>query len=157
MNSFAKIKMEAARVARDAGVEDAIPVPLETIAYSLGFQSLAFDGAADLAGAIEHSSRRIFVNSNDPATRQRFTLAHELGHAVLHQGESVMDFRKNFERGATDRKEVEANFFAANLLMPDSTFRRAWATRERKFDRLASLFGVSPQAAEIKAKSLGLA
>lgn len=156
MSSFSQIKTEAQRVARQAGVEGVIPVPLERIAHSLGFESLAFNGQPDLAGAIEYSKKRIFVNSNDPATRQRFTLAHELGHAVLHAGQDVMDYRKNFEGFQSDRKEMEANAFAADLLMPDSLFRTAWMTRERNFARMATLFGVSAHAAEIKAKNLGL-
>lgn len=156
MNSFAQIKLEAARVAREAGVEGIIPVPLETIAYSLGFQSLAFDGDDNLAGAIEHSSKRIFVNSKHHPTRQRFTLAHELGHAVFHAGQNLIDYRKNID-GPTDRKEVEANVFASNLLMPDELFREAWATRSGSFTRMGALFGVSPQAAQIKAKTIGLA
>lgn len=156
MLSFAQIKTEAQRITRQAGLDGVIPVPLERIAHSLGFESLAFDGQKDLAGAIEYSKKRIFVNSNDPATRQRFTLAHELGHAVMHAGHDIMDFRKNLEGHQADRKELEANAFAADLLMPDLLFREAWATRQGKFARMAALFGVSLQAAEIKAKNLGL-
>jgi Zn-dependent peptidase ImmA (M78 family) len=154
--TFAQIKIEAQRVTRQAGLDDVIPVPLERIAHSLGFESLAFDGQADLAGAIEYSKRQIFINSNDPATRQRFTLAHELGHAVMHSGQDIMDFRKNLEGFQPDRKELEANAFAADLLMPDHLFKEAWSTRQGKFSRIAALFGVSLQAAEIKAKNLGL-
>jgi len=156
MTTFLDIKNEATRIAREAGVGDIIPTPLETIATSLGFQSLAFDGGDDVAGAIDHSQKRIFVNSNDPATRQRFTLAHELGHAILHSNENIVDYRKNFTN-TTDRKEVEANKFAAELLMPENLFRKTWIHRDGNLRAVSAIFGVSSQAAEFRAKSLGLA
>jgi len=156
MTTFEEIKAQAARIVREAGVEGLIPTPLETIASSLGYLSLAFDGKADVAGAIDHGQRHIFVNKNDPPTRQRFTLAHELGHAVLHSGENLIDYRRNLE-GSNDRKEVEANKFAAEVLMPEELFRRAWIHRNGDARRTAVLFGVSSAAAEYRAKSLGLA
>ncbi|MBL5931791.1 helix-turn-helix domain-containing protein [Lelliottia amnigena] len=49
----------------------------------------------------------IFINKNQPMDRYRFTLAHELGHLVMH-------------RAPTPEMEEEANTFAAELLMPAS-------------------------------------
>ncbi|KAB2943875.1 MAG: ImmA/IrrE family metallo-endopeptidase [Hyphomicrobium sp.] len=53
----------------------------------------------------------IFLNRNSPGGRLRFSLAHELGHAIMH-------------RVPTDTIEDEANAFAAELLVPERTFRR---------------------------------
>lgn len=49
----------------------------------------------------------IFLNNNIPADRERFTLAHELGHLVMH-------------KYPTEKMEIEANSFAAAFLMPES-------------------------------------
>src|SRR3712207_456454 len=67
----------------------------------------------------------IGVNRLQPATRQRFTAAHELGHALLHDGAEVhhdeafkVNLRSSRSALGTDPIEVEANRFAACLLMP---------------------------------------
>ena len=67
----------------------------------------------------------IGVNKAHAFTRRRFTVAHELAHALLHEGEEVhydRDFRVDFRSAASsmgvDVKEMEANFFAAAILMP---------------------------------------
>lgn len=59
------------------------------------------------------------VCSDESPTRQRFTIAHELGHFFLHeQKEAFVDFRDNKKNIIRDKKEIEANKFAAALLMP---------------------------------------
>ena len=66
----------------------------------------------------------IGVNSLHHSNRRRFTVAHECGHLLLHAGETFIDksFRVNWRDGvsslAVDRHEIEANQFAAELLMP---------------------------------------
>jgi Zn-dependent peptidase ImmA (M78 family) len=99
----------------------------------------------------------VIVNSNIPATRQLFTLAHELGHIVIpwHIGTIVDDLEKDsFKDYVYSILEREANNFAAELLMP-----RAWM--EEKYiecdDNLADLqkaivrtAGVSDAAAAIQ-------
>lgn len=84
--------------------------------------------------------------------RDRFTVAHELGHYFLHsnQGEQpIVAYRK----GST-RIEWEANWFAAALLMPRDKFKAACA----KIDNLAVIaakFGVSTDAARVRRDALG--
>src|ERR1700682_2412709 len=67
------------------------PVPVEKIATSLGAQVTyeAFDG--DVSGMLYREADRtlIGVNSTHVATRQRFTLAHEIAHLLLHKGRPV--------------------------------------------------------------------
>lgn len=67
----------------------------------------------------------IAVNNRHPPSRQRFTLAHELGHVLLHQfttahadGLQQVYYRNQESSSGLDREEVEANQFAAELLMP---------------------------------------
>lgn len=69
----------------------------------------------------DEGSSKIVVNRGESTVRQRFTLAHELGHLMLgHKGESFRrldsgEYKETFER----MKEVAANKFAANLIMPE--------------------------------------
>lgn len=63
----------------------------------------------------------IYTNSSARLSREIFTLAHEIGHAILHMGEvnSFVDNGSTLSDYITDEKEQEANYFAACLLMPE--------------------------------------
>ena len=149
------LKELAEQVTRKAGVWGQMPVPLERIADSLRFVAFTVELDENTAGAIRYDKRTIYLNRNDPPTRQRFTYAHELGHAILHEGENIIDYRSNLELPG-DRKEVEANKFAAELLMPEGEFREVWQTRRANKTRVAAHFGVSEQAVGIRVSNLGL-
>jgi len=109
---------------------DDVPVPVEVIAHYLGAQIRysPFDG--ELAGMLvrrEGGETVIGVNSAHHINRQRFTIAHECGHLYLHKGKDVYidrSFRVSVSRRderstqAIDPDEIEANRFAAELLMP---------------------------------------
>lgn len=83
--------------------------------------------------------------------RDRFTIAHELGHYFLHsrQGEvPIVAYRQG-----SSRIEWEANWFAAALLMPAEEFREACLELEVT-SAVANRFGVSEDAAEVRRKAL---
>jgi len=64
----------------------------------------------------------IAVNSNEPPLRQRFTIAHELGHFFLHpEKDAFVDYRDNKKGVMRTPREKHANMFAAALLMPRKT------------------------------------
>jgi Zn-dependent peptidase ImmA (M78 family) len=70
------------------------------------------------------------VNSLHAAVRQRFTIAHEIGHYVLHRrrrfiDEVWVDYRDERASAGTYKQEVEANGFAAELLMPEDLVKRS--------------------------------
>lgn len=62
--------------------------------------------------------KQIHINFNLPDHIQKFTCAHELGHALLHPNSNT-PFLKNHTGLSVDRMEVEANLFAVELLIPD--------------------------------------
>lgn len=68
----------------------------------------------------------IFTNTCARLSREIFTLAHELGHAVLHMefGKSFLDDDITISGKSTDEMEQEANYFAACLLMPSECVER---------------------------------
>lgn len=71
--------------------------------------------------------RTIYVNILDPEYRQRFTIAHEIGHILLgHEGISHRDTSYTVYKDLIERmNEVSANAFAAELLMPERLLRKA--------------------------------
>lgn len=113
------------------GVRSA-PVPVDQIAEAMGIWVVREPGPDDLSGFIlkDPAGERtvIGVNAAHARTRQRFTIAHELGHFLLHEGEPLHIDRRNVgfrvkwrdprSRDGTDPDEREANLFAAELLMP---------------------------------------
>ena len=117
-----------------------IPVPIEDIAKAVDISDIAAIGASGFEGGLitdrEKSQGVILVNRENHRRRQRFTIGHELGHFLmpLHlpdEGEKFMctsaDMRKSDMSNTIDRvtrMEIEANRFAANMLMPISLFRR---------------------------------
>ena len=109
----------------------------------------------------------VTVNSNEGVQRRRFTAAHELGHYILHRdllmsGEGHLD--RLFENGGnsnpfaplSDKHEVQANQFAADLLMPESTLRLLYEPDRDNVIDLAKLCEVSYKAMEIRLRSLGI-
>lgn len=105
----------------------------------------------------ENKNYTITINDSEQGSRQRFTAAHELGHYFLNHGEkedkSVTIFRKH----ETNRDEVEANAFAAELLMPRAIID--FLMYKKKILTVAGLadkLGVSHQAMRFRLKNLGL-
>jgi Zn-dependent peptidase ImmA (M78 family) len=96
----------------------------------------------------------IFLNGDQPAVRLRFTLAHELGHHWMKHGRMVDSVQSLNDWG--DPKEVEANAFAAEFLVPKEAVRRFIDEHEEgkvSLDlvvRLAWRFGISAKAALIR-------
>ena len=149
----------------------ALPIPVEEIAEKLGAK-LSFEPLeGELSGMLFRNDERtvIGVNSSHAHTRQRFTIAHEIGHLRLHKGELYVDeARINLRDGdsslAIKPEEVEANAFAAELLMPENFVRdeisvlakRLRGSPEDLIEKLAKIFDVSSKAMEYRLNNLGL-
>lgn len=81
----------------------------------------------DFSGVLFRKDGRAFmaINSSEGKERQRFTIAHELGHFFLHQmQDTFIEFRNTSDRTVKSIKEREANQFAAALLMPEVYLRQ---------------------------------
>jgi Zn-dependent peptidase ImmA (M78 family) len=144
------------------------PVSVEEIAESLGLEVryAPFDG--DLSGALVRRKGETYigVNSSDHPNRQRFTIAHELGHFVLHRGISIhvdKDFMVNRDGDSSqgvDPDEMEANRFAAELLMPTrfivGDVERLRRVSQSALESLARRYRVSPHAMSIRLGNFGI-
>ena len=108
----------------------------------------------------DDGSFEIYVSAMDSEDRQRFTIAHELGHYFIHylqdaSGTSKTQYyRTSYAQGG--REEYEANIFAASLLMPEQNFKQRFELRGGDLSAVAKDFGVSIAAAGVRARSLGL-
>jgi Zn-dependent peptidase ImmA (M78 family) len=120
-----------------------------------------FDGDQTDAIVVEPDGTfRIRLSSQTGALRDNFTIAHELGHLVLHwpkvekmhPGHGMRATRRvDEENKDLERCEWEANWFASAFLMPAEEFKVAYA------DGIASdVFGVTSAAVEVRARTLGL-
>jgi Zn-dependent peptidase ImmA (M78 family) len=117
------------------------PVNVERIARSLGVkvEFAPFDDELSGMAFIKHGIPGIGINSLHHPNRQRFTLAHELAHIVLHPEELAKAVhvdkgslrRDRVSAAGTESLEIQANVFAAELLMPEELLS---AVLDEKFD-----------------------
>jgi len=159
---------------------DCPPVPVRRIAKSLGIE-LKYqpydDADGNVSGMLFREKGRavIGINKNDVRTRQCFTIAHEVGHFLLHDKPMFLDrasnvfLRNELSGQAIDPQEIQANNFAAELLMPSKMVRAEFQDQfknlvdgigsvpaEELIERLAATFEVSGQAMTFRLANLGL-
>ncbi len=167
MISFA----EQVKLVSDAANQ--VPVDVESLAQSLG---IGVDEAFledNISGMLEchNGAYTITVNHSHSDTRKRFTVAHEIGHYMLHRsliGEGIDDsIAYRSESGGKyhntkigPRQETQANKFAASLLMPTSQIRTHHATfrgdGRSGLQSMAELFNVSEASMRIRTEGMGL-
>lgn len=160
---YSLARRKAAELIERAGIRKP-PVPVEKLAALHGATIRHEPFAGNLSGLLHRSGNRsiIGVNSLHPSVRQRFSIAHELGHLVMHEPELQIDehafmvFRDPKSSKATDPFEIEANQFAAALLMPETLLREAvrglgtGCGLEEAIVKLSRMFGVSKEAMTIR-------
>jgi Zn-dependent peptidase ImmA (M78 family) len=132
------------------------------LAHALGVKVIASVLPSGISGEIRpdpaaEAGFTIRVNKNDQSRRQRFTVAHELAHFLLHRdqiGNGVTD-DVLYRSTLSDSREAQANRLAADLLMPrplvDDWIERAKSLRvEDPVEFLSDKFGVSTAAMKIR-------
>lgn len=133
-----------------------IPVPLEVIARKYGLEIMEVDfPEPEISGMLKRDMGVIAINRNDGYRRQVFTIAHELGHAALHDKDEVyrMDAQKV---EVNDPEETEANWYAARILMPEEELKRYWNMYPSDLKTLSDIFGVSQVTMSYRLGHLGL-
>jgi Zn-dependent peptidase ImmA (M78 family) len=172
--SAANAKQKAQQLLKEAGIST-LPVPVEDLARRLGARLSYEPFDEDISGMLARleGGAVIGINTSHVATRQRFSVAHELGHLVLHQGRQLIldkrevrvNLRDRNAASGTDMQEIEANAFAAELLMPHQVVldmvtkavsRSTRISADQFIREAASRFEVSVQAMEYRLASLGV-
>ncbi len=125
------------------------PIPdLTALLEGKGIVIIACDfGTDDVHASANESPPYVFLNTRSPADRLRFSMAHELGHLVMHT--NLLDLTKD--------QEDEADRFAQELLMPADDIRPEIPTNPLLDDlfHLKRRWGCSAQACLMRAQSLG--
>lgn len=171
MNPSARRIVEIVRRLLQDHSVDRPPVPIDRIARACGalVERRPFDGETCGFLLRQDDAILIGVNSAHHRHRQRFTVAHELGHMLMHRdeiGEVHVDHRFAFflrdESSSTGEKPLEraANRFAAEILMPADFLRRdvreADIADEGALKVIARRYGVSVQAMTYRLANLGV-
>lgn len=136
------------------------PIPVLEIAEQQGVEVVFADfgeHSSTVAGFCDFADAKVFVNADDKAQRQNFTIAHELGHWMLHRDFYLAEPDKypvlpRFQ--SVDRHdpcEQEANYFAANLLVPERLLKPVVHSSS---SALARAFAVSRTMMEHRLKNV---
>ena len=134
------------------------PVNLIPLAEDLGidvFRAARWD--PNISGFIRRNAFdldrfEIFVNGRHPYVRRRFTIAHEIAHAVLHSdriGDGITEDGL-LRSGLPEPIEWQANRMAADILMPWHLLDPVIAEGELEIEEIARMFEVSQQAVAIR-------
>jgi Zn-dependent peptidase ImmA (M78 family) len=163
-----KIDHRATKVLRDFNLFSAA-VDVKAVAERLDANVIFDDLEDDVSGFLlrEKGVSTIAVNRQHHPNRQRFTLAHECGHLFLHASkgdrlwlDKTLFFRDGTSSTGDQFAEIEANQFAAGLLMPEELVNKSLGGHRLITDsdivRLALRFEVSERAMTVRLISLGL-
>lgn len=137
------------------------PLDIESLVIKLGIKIIKEDGEEDFSGCIQQRADGVYylsVNKYHNPRRQRFTMAHELGHFILHKDKLNEIGRETIlmrEPKALSNIEREANDFASDLLMPKDVFTQQIKVGMNQIEDLADFFQVSVPAIKYRAMRLG--
>lgn len=136
---------------------------LEPVVKRLGGLIEYGDSEHSDSGSIEITPNgfTIFLSLTTSLLRDRFTIAHELGHFVLHylyqkQHRDLPITHLRAARYGSGDAENEANWFAAAFLMPPEVFKAKHVEFRGNHSLLSHYFQVSQPASEVRARSLSL-
>ena len=131
--------------------EDVFGADVAVVALAEGFDGLA---------ASSDDAKLIVLGTSQVPARQRFTLAHELGHLIAGDDQGVHLDRDIYDKSqAKDPSEQRANSFASAFLMPETILREAVGSAgltEADFAALACDLKVTPSALAFRLKDLRL-
>lgn len=134
------------------------PIDPERIAKRMGMYVDRRPLGKDISGMLRVEpdfAPQIYIDEADTSQRQRFTIAHEIGHYYERTLNGEGDFNFIDRRGGRyDVHEFYADEFAGNLLMPEAEVRRMDETSV-SIAELAARFGVSLPAIRMRLKRLG--
>lgn len=143
-----------------------VPVDVIGIAKAYGISVYTAEFSNEISGAIRYNEKEekfeIIVNKNNSKERQRFTIAHELGHYFLHREMLINNdihvdalYRTTTQTDIKiKQQEKEVDYFAGALLMNKMVVERL--IESHSIEELAKIFGVSYSAMMVRLNILGL-
>ena len=164
------------KILSECGI-DGYPINVIKIARELNFDIISgkfkqrnvfgamWDGSDEIKIGNRSSKRFILYNVDDSKERQMFTIAHELGHFMLHCNDKENFFERyhgDAEQGEQEKQiEDAADFFAASLLMPRKEFKKYVESnngldRDKLLDKICNDFWVEKEAARRRLDEVGI-
>lgn len=137
------------------------PVKVGALATELGLEVVTAPMPLNISGLIKPNDDKtgfvIKVNKFESKRRQRFTIAHEIAHFLLHRDRiqgGVVDSTL-YRSKLSSRLEAEANRLAADILMPRELIKRhahEWSgySESARIEKMSEIFDVSKQAMDIR-------
>jgi Zn-dependent peptidase ImmA (M78 family) len=152
---------------------DSLPIPINELAFKRGLAVKPYDLGENVSGVlvIKNGTGFIGYNPTESIVRQRFTVAHELGHYELHNNDAnnlfvdkqfKVEFRNEISSTGEMIYEREANAFAASILMPEKILideiknQHIDLSDDNNIQELAKLFNVSVSAMTFRLINLKL-
>lgn len=173
MATTKNIEKKANDLLKKFNLDNILPIPVNKLIKSSGIKLSPYDLGEGVSGVlmIDKGVSKIGYNATESYVRQRFTLAHELGHFELHcknkDKELFVDntkylFRKQPKGSIEAQREKEANEFAAALLMPKTLVKKefnlllenGYFSDDEIISSLAKKFKVSQIAMTYRLKNL---
>jgi Zn-dependent peptidase ImmA (M78 family) len=144
---YARVKRAVRELHKEFGVTEP-PVDPIRIARGLGLivYFVVFElKKKNVSGFFDYTENAIFVNKEEYPLRQTFTIAHELGHKVLHEdwakSSDYCVLLRDSDYDAGEPHEKEANAFAAHLLVPRFLLDKYYD--RLTLEQLSTIFAVS--------------
>jgi predicted Zn peptidase len=172
LDKFGAYKSEVSSISLDKKYEIDVLAIAETCDIPVEYTSSEHSGWSINQDSFE---RKIVINKFEPEYRQRFTIAHEIGHIILnHQGKSYRTNKlEEYSDTIARMNEIAANNFAAQLIMPEKLVKESLRDSinelgysldqdfsEREIAKIisfsASQLNVSAQALSYRVDNLGL-
>jgi Zn-dependent peptidase ImmA (M78 family) len=143
MDEFCRQK--AKKLLEDLKIIDP-PVDVESIAMRCGLEVHYLKKGKGFYGRLLKERRIIEVEQSTHPHRQRFTIAHEIGHFILGHNPIFCVFDDKSTRDPIKINEKQARVFASELLMPEKWIRDYWLESKRDHKEMARKFHVSEEA-----------
>lgn len=153
---YRRAEREAIKLLNECGIVEPPVNPIKiaerVMGVSVRFATFRPDESARISGFYDSEDDSIVVNREEFPLRQTFTIAHELGHKVLHEewarSSDYQVLLRNPKDQNRDFREKEADAFAANLLMPRFMMDEYYDTQSSA--DLSRLFAVSVPAIQAR-------
>lgn len=150
------IQAKAKQLLDETGLGETFPLPIEIIVEYLGFQCHFYipdKDIEDIASAVSHTKKKIYINQNNTPAQQLFSIAHKVGHIVLHGDDHDYIDSPHIHHNS---KAEEAEIFAMELLMPEQVFFKKWHQTHQNIKMMTQFFGVSSENIQRRALLIGL-
>jgi Zn-dependent peptidase ImmA (M78 family) len=138
-------RAQARRLLSDLKIDEP-PIALEQVARGCGLEVEYVHKPKGFFGQLIRERRLIEVQDDVHPNRQRFTLAHEIGHYVLGHDPTWSVFDSRSIENPKRVNEKQADIFASELLMSEPQLRKQWTELNKDYKLMARKFGVSEEA-----------